>query len=249
MEAYSSALAARAQQAFEEGNAELAIVLALKANLSSPSEEAKQTLASVGYYAPGTRRRFVGHTDKVTSVAFSPDSHSAVSGSADRTVILWDIESGNKVYQFEKHTDSVNSVAISPDGRTILSGSSDKTLILWDTKSGHEIRRFEGHRDKVNSVVFSPDGRTVLSGSSDTTMILWNVETGNIIHRFIGHRGHKQCGLQSGKSDDDSFWFIGSGQPGMSVEHHQWFEGEVRSLLNRTQLRASPFRPVEMLSL
>lgn len=190
-DAYSSALAARAQEVFEKENADLAIALAVEANDSrvTPPQQARRTLANVAYYTPGTRRLFRGHTDKVTSVAFSPAGNTVVSGSADKTVILWDIESGKEIRRFTGHTDSVNSVAFSPKGDSVLSGSADNSLILWNVKTGEQIHRFARHTESVNSIALSPDGITAASGSSDGTILLWNIDTGKMIRRLNGEPG------------------------------------------------------------
>ena len=65
------------------------------------------------------------------SVAFAPDGRSALSGSDDKTLRLWDLANGSTIDTFTGHTDDVDLVAFAPDGRTALSGSADKTLILW----------------------------------------------------------------------------------------------------------------------
>ena len=75
-----------------------------------------------------------GHTDPVTSVAFSPDGKRIVSGSWDKTVRVWDAATGQPVgAPLTGHTDWVTAVAFSPEGKRIVSGSCDKTLRLWPT--------------------------------------------------------------------------------------------------------------------
>ena len=78
-----------------------------------------------------------GHTNWVTSVAFSPDGKYIVSGSYDGTMRIWDAQTEKLVLDpFEGHTDQVTSVAFSPDGKYIVSGSHDKTIRMWDAQTG-----------------------------------------------------------------------------------------------------------------
>ena len=67
----------------------------------------------------------------MNSVCFSPDGRRLASGSGDRTVRLWDVETGACVKTLEGHGDEVLSVCFSPDGRRLASGSDDSTVRLW----------------------------------------------------------------------------------------------------------------------
>jgi WD40 repeat protein len=180
----SLALVANAQAELDKHNNELAIALALEANeIPDPPREAFQILADSAL-KPGAVRVFNGHTDSVNGVAFSPDGQTALSGSRDSTLILWDVTTGEIVRRFEGHTDSVLSIALSPDGQTALSASADMTLILWDIQTGENLHRFEGHTERILAVAFSPDGKTALSGSEDNVLMLWDIENRALLRRF-----------------------------------------------------------------
>ena len=140
----------------------------------------------------------------VGDVTISPDGRYILSGSIDKTMKLWELDTGTEIRTFKEHGDDVLSAAFSPDGRYVLSGSVDNTIKLWDVSSGAEIRTFKGHLNleeniitwldgniynlnQVSSVTFSPDGHYVLSGSYDKTMKLWDVSSGAEIRTFKGH--------------------------------------------------------------
>ncbi|WP_413174371.1 protein kinase domain-containing protein [Anabaena azotica] len=128
-----------------------------------------------------------GHSQSVISVAYSPNGQTLASGSADDTIKLWDVTTGNLLQTLSGHS---YRVAFSPDGQTLASINreiTDETIKLWDVRTGNLLQTLSGHSYGVSSVAFSPDGQTLASGSRDKTIKLWDVRTGNILQTLSGH--------------------------------------------------------------
>ncbi|ORY32489.1 WD40 repeat-like protein [Rhizoclosmatium globosum] len=130
----------------------------------------------------------VGHSGVVYSVAFSPDGKTVVSGSNDKTVKVWSVETGECVKTIVGHSALVNCVVFLPDSKTVVSGSNDKTIKVWSVETGKCVKTF-GHSGEVYSVAFSPDYKTMVCGSFLETFKLWSVETGENFKTFKGHKG------------------------------------------------------------
>ena len=111
-------------------------------------------------------------------MAFSPDGKRIVTGSEDKTVKVWDAETGQEVLALKGHTDDVSSVAFSPDGKRIVTGSEDRTVKVWDAETGQEVLALKGHTDGVRGVAFSPDGKRIVTGSGDRTVKVWDADDG-----------------------------------------------------------------------
>ena len=119
-------------------------------------------LANTLAVAEGPAAKLVGHTDRVTSVAFSPDGSLLASGSYDRTVLLWAVKTGSEKGRLAGHKGGIAAVTFSPNGRLVVSASLDGTVRLWDTETVREPSgRSPGIRAMSMSVAFSPDGRTL----------------------------------------------------------------------------------------
>ena len=119
-----------------------------------------------------------GHTDFITSVAFSPDRRTLASGSWDNTIRLWNIANGEPIAILKGHTDRVLAVTFSPDGRTLASGSDDQTIRLWDVATHRQKGTLLGHTSGVTSLAFNPNRITYMlasAGGWDNTVRLWDL--------------------------------------------------------------------------
>jgi serine/threonine protein kinase len=130
--------------------------------------------------------RLIGrHSGGAMSVAFAPNGRTAVSGGHDKTVRLWDVESGREIHRFEGHTDLITGVCFTPDGLHILSWSDDKTLRVWEVASGKQVRRFEhGAQVDHQGVMVTPAGERILSASDDKIFHVWELGSGKELSRF-----------------------------------------------------------------
>ena len=138
---------------------------------------------------------FEGHTDFVSSVAFSPDGQTLASASQDGTIRLWDPHTTQPKALLIGHTEIVNAIAFSPDGQTLASVSRDTTIRLWDPHNGQHKTTLRAHTGfsytSFNSVAFSPDGQTIATGGdhSDPVIRLWNIHNEQNTRTLTGHTG------------------------------------------------------------
>jgi WD40 repeat protein len=122
-------------------------------------------------------RALKGHTDSVSSVAFSPDG-KALASRSQNTIKLWEVNTGRELRTMNGPSGSFTSLAFGPDGKMLAAGASNGTITLWDVSSGQELRTLSGHRSRVDSVAFSLDGQTLGSSDRDGKIKLWEPATG-----------------------------------------------------------------------
>ncbi|KAF8061462.1 WD40-repeat-containing domain protein, partial [Lyophyllum atratum] len=126
-----------------------------------------------------TYRILKGHTDGVMCLQFSETlSHPAfpvlITGSYDRTVRVWNMETGVALHCLKGHTRAVRALQF--DDIKLITGSMDHTLKIWDWRRGKCIRTLTGHTDGIVCLNF--DSNVLASGSVDHTIKVWNLRTG-----------------------------------------------------------------------
>ncbi|ETO01313.1 WD-40 repeat-containing protein, partial [Reticulomyxa filosa] len=150
-----------------------------------------------------SHKTFFGHTFHVNSIDYSTFNHGRLlcSGSADKTVRIWDIETTKEIHVFNGHLNEVYCVKFLPyfyhvqRRAVICSSSADKTIRFWDISNKKEFQVFDGHTARVCGIEFSPfhNGRYLCSVSADKTIGLWDIETSKILYVFNGHTNWIWC--------------------------------------------------------
>jgi WD40 repeat protein len=181
-------------------------------------------------------RTIEAHSSMIYALAISPDGEIIASGSSDRTIKMWQLQTGKKIRHlgrwFSGHTESVWTLAFSPDGQTLASGSWDNTIQLWEVSTGKKIRTINAHANWVNSITFSPDGQLLASASADCTIKLWQVSTGREIRTFTGHSdsvasvAFSPSGKLLASASNDctmKLWHVNTGRETHTLTGHSFF--------------------------
>eukprot|EP00047_Mylnosiga_fluctuans_P014316 m.37397 g.37397 ORF g.37397 m.37397 type:complete len:470 (+) comp5443_c0_seq2:31-1440(+) len=122
-----------------------------------------------------------GHTAAVNVVDFS--DRYIVSASGDRTIRVWDTQTGNLERQIAGHSRGI--ACLHYRGDRILTGSSDETVRMWNVDTGQLIFTLRGHTALVRCLRFND--KYIISGSYDNMIIVWDVQTGERLATLRGH--------------------------------------------------------------
>ena len=131
-----------------------------------------------------TRRKlFDGHTDRVRSLALSPEGHTLATSGFDARILLWDANTGQQLAELPSpHVRPIIQVVYSPDGRYLAAADASGMVSLWDVKKRQLLYPpLTYHETVVIGLAFSHDSRHLAVGDFLGNLSLWDVTAGELI--------------------------------------------------------------------
>ncbi|KAI1887454.1 hypothetical protein AGOR_G00190460 [Albula goreensis] len=128
-----------------------------------------------------------GHLGWVRSIAVEPGNQWFVTGSADRTIKIWDLASGKLKLSLTGHISTVRGVAVSGRSPYLFSCGEDKQVKCWDLEYNKVIRHYHGHLSAVYGLDLHPTIDVLVTCSRDSTARVWDIRTKANVHTLSGH--------------------------------------------------------------
>ncbi|MBT1444297.1 WD40 repeat domain-containing protein [Shewanella sp. JM162201] len=129
--------------------------------------------------------RFLGHSEKVNSVALSADGRLALSGGNDYRAILWQASTGQPISE-QQFGARVLKVALSADGSQAFAADAKADARIFATDSGKEVSRLRIKQRSLtfSSARFSGDNQLLLTGTPFREVMRWQVSDGKLLTRW-----------------------------------------------------------------
>lgn len=139
--------------------------------------------------------------DAVTALAITSDVRYLLSGSADKSLKIFDLVEKRFLFSFDNlHEEAILTIAVTPDSKYIITGSQDTNMKIIDLEARNVTHCFEGvHKGKrkffncfiypflgaVYACLVTPDGQYIISASEDRSIKMYDFETKTLVHNFL----------------------------------------------------------------
>jgi polar amino acid transport system permease protein len=125
---------------------------------------------------------WLGHSEDVSALLFSPDDTLLVSGSDDTIVYYWELETGEVKWASANHFASITKLVFTPDGSSILSSSADFKSRIFRVPGGKSSDTFVGHLSAVNTIALGVLPDTLITGGADGSIRQWDIANTSVSH-------------------------------------------------------------------
>ncbi|XP_024528372.1 protein pleiotropic regulatory locus 1 [Selaginella moellendorffii] len=140
------------------------------------------------WHAPWKNYRVISaHLGWVRAIAFDPGNEWFCTGSADRTIKIWDTASATLKLTLTGHVEQVRGLAVSPRHPYMFSAGDDKQVKCWDLEYNKVIRSYHGHLSGVYCLTLHPTLDILLTGGRDSVCRVWDMRTKAQIFALSGH--------------------------------------------------------------
>uniref|UniRef100_A0A2K6F3V1 Dynein assembly factor with WD repeats 1 n=1 Tax=Propithecus coquereli TaxID=379532 RepID=A0A2K6F3V1_PROCO len=129
----------------------------------------------------------IGHCAEISSALFNWDCSLILTGSMDKTCMLWDATNGKCMATLTGHDDEILDSCFDYAGKLIATASADGTARVFSAATRKCIAKLEGHEGEISKISFNPQGNRLLTGSSDKTARIWDAQTGQCLQVLEGH--------------------------------------------------------------
>ncbi|NXK66740.1 PLRG1 regulator, partial [Sylvietta virens] len=150
--------------------------------------EKAPTMPKLRWHRPWKLHRVIsGHLDCVRGIAVEPGNEWFVTGSADRTIRIWDLASGELRLSLSAHTSTVRGVAVSARQLHLFSCGGHAELKCWDLEYRKVIREYTCHETVVNGLDLHPTLDVLVTCGDDATAQIWDARTKASMGTLRGH--------------------------------------------------------------
>ncbi|TVQ16467.1 MAG: hypothetical protein EA361_04105 [Bacteroidetes bacterium] len=127
------------------------------------------------------------HDTQVMTIALSADSTLLASGDRSGLLVLWDLQTGEPLHQWQAHEDIILSADFSHDGEHLGTTGADNKVHLFDVASRENIATFTDHTEDVTVIRFQPGGTLMATGGGDSKVILYDRDQRVMVQELIRH--------------------------------------------------------------
>lgn len=180
----------------------------------------------------------IGHNAEIADVDVSPNGRYIISGSADKYVIIWDLQTGMELFR-KAFEETISAVAFSPDGKNfvVVTNTVKYNIQLWHfgDKNIQHLKSFKGQQGApIPFVYFTPDGSKIITIARDGTFRVIDIINKEVVQEVKAHVSTKNVApiigaalspngrwLATGSEDSKvKIWNVASGQLQQTLEGH-----------------------------